>query len=91
LFDEYDADELTIYLAKKQNDSDDDDLAKKDRWLRSDDDDVSQLRKGNVTMGIRANYFKPELKMNSNSLLRNTSLMRISPKMKSIMAWCCCH
>jgi hypothetical protein len=32
LFSQYDADELTIYLAKKD-----------DHWLSSDDDDVSQL------------------------------------------------
>jgi hypothetical protein len=59
LFDLYDADELTIYLAKKDG-----------HWLRSEDDDVSQLRKGNVPMGVRAKYFKPELEMNTNSLLR---------------------
>jgi hypothetical protein len=59
LFDQYDADKLTIYLAKKDG-----------HWLLSDDDDVSQLRRGDVPMDVRATYFKPELEMNPNSLLR---------------------
>jgi len=52
LFDQYDADELTIYLAKKD-----------DHWLPSDDDDEFQLKRGDVPMDIRTKYLKPEMIM----------------------------
>jgi hypothetical protein len=59
LFDKYDADELTIFLAKKDG-----------HWLRSDDADVSQLRKKDVPVDVRDKYLKPELVMDPTSLLK---------------------
>ena len=52
LFQEYDADELTIYLAKKNG-----------SWLPSGDPDVSQLQKKDVPVEIRETYLKQELVM----------------------------
>jgi hypothetical protein len=48
----YDADKLTIYLAKKDG-----------NWLQYDDADVSQLKKKDVPFGIQNKYCTSELKM----------------------------
>jgi hypothetical protein len=58
LIDEHRADELTIYLAKKDG-----------HWLPSDDEDVPQLQGGDVD--IREKYCKPESIMNPTYFLSN--------------------